>query len=349
MSISIGVGGGFPVVVSPYADITHVVATWRAVGGCWELTAKLIGENLASFVPSWLGAVCRHDEWDWYGRIVTVDLTVGKAKRRWDLLERYANRVVTIIGTASIETWQEDASDIERYGKYELVLEGDGGISVAQADDWADRTLTKRLATIPFGLGLNKFSAPVHVVDITAIGLLPLTARIKNNYEVATGRIGLYVGGLADQKISTIISEISDNWSDNLLAASFVSENTTTVDQVELQGKNSWALLEELTAWTSETNYFIRSDSSGSVIYYANSSSASNPDYDIYENSVRRHGGASALLAGECRPGWYRDVISGVAMFGHEIKAREGEIMPDITTSEVDTDPFLDIAPEPER
>jgi len=346
MSVSIAVGataGSVP--LSYFGELSGVRVSWRAIGGDFELTCTVTGANLAARAAAWLYATVRHDTWGWFGRIVTVDVSSGWLKTRYDLIDKYANEIAAVYDTG-IYKWSSDTVEINKYGKWEAVIENSQA-DATQAQDWADRTLTKRAATVPYVVGMNSEYAESDRVEIRALGLLPLAARRANNYVNGSDRIGIDVSALANQYIHTIITDLCDTWSHGELSALAIdaSDVTTTITQEELIAKNTWGLLEELATWHDETTFRLDCDASGRVRYYVAPDSADDTTYDIYKNSIRRRGGGAALEPGNCRPGWYRDVATGRAIYALEVVAYDGATVPELRRPDVIADAFLDIAP----
>ncbi len=321
-----------------YAQLSDVSASWRAVGGCWELTATWTADAgpaaavLTRDAPLWLGTDVEIDAWQWWGTITQIDITTGRLKRRYSLTQRYANRVA-IVYSGGITAWAENAGEVGTRGEWERV-ETDSGLDATQAADLRDRLLARGIAEQPFALGVNRSHEPGAEVRITALGFLPAAARFASGYAEGAGTIGYQIAG-AGEALSTALAGVL---TDTDLTVLYVEANATTVTPEEVSGRNAWSRLEELAIWDGRAAYTLTADSARRVTYAPVSADIA---YQITPSAITLNG--VHVTPRTARPGSYRDAETGATLYIDEVIWADGDDWPELRPADVQPDAYLGV------
>lgn len=331
----------------PYGAIDQVQASWRAIGGPWQLSLRVVAESgaaaarLLGAVSQWPAQHIRHEVWGWDGVITGLQLYSGWLSYRWSTLGAYANRVAVIYDTG-ITAWTESL-DVVNFGDWEYV-ESQTGLTSAQAGDLAGRILAKRAVIGPVALGQNRDYITRPMLRIEALGRLPAAARFASGQLQGASTIGYQVNA-AGESISTAIAGVVG---DTDLTAGLIETNATQVfpAQDSMWSRNAWSRLEGLSTWDDGTSYVLDCDPVGQVHYHA-ADAADDRLYVIYPDGVRLNGTGPRLDTWRCRPGWYRDTVIGATFHVPEIVAHDnGSAVPELRPAEIGTDVYLDISGE---
>jgi hypothetical protein len=345
-------------VLQSLGDVSGVQAGFRAVGGCWEMAftvtanAATSSERLINFAKNSLQKYAINNDWGWFGKIVRVDIAYGYVKMSYDMTSKYANRV-WVAHETGITTPRDNDEQVNLYGYWDYVHKNSKITDASPgwvAGNLANKIRDKRSNSIPYAIGVNSEPVANAIVQFTAWGLLPLSARYASGVENAGASIGYMVPDPAGALLYEVLDGIIEGDTDKSLTATNIATHDPQITRGELKGDNAWARIESLVKWESDTGWEIDCDIDGRVTYRP-APTAEQRLHVIYPGGIysTASGKVSSKSFREVKPGWYKDSVTADVFYVDEVILRDDSDFPELRVSGVDVDVFLYTGAENDR